>query len=208
MCRGDGHSVGRVLTERRSDTCVSSISRECVNQHRQAQPPPTPPSTPFPHSLNRNVCALEFPAIARRAGRNNSALPCRRGMIYGNVDVSPLTSTFSRELCQGCEVAGEANLSGEYFFYPALWKGNKYLGDREPSRRYKAYLRLSWIISRQLKMMYDFHYPSGRGKLNEDTANCRAERCGVMGKRWGRRKREIRREKHCRFRPPPLCSVS
>lgn len=24
-------------------------------------------------------------------------------------------------------------------------------------------------------MMYDFHYPSGRGKLNEDAVNCRAE---------------------------------
>lgn len=69
------------------------------------------------------------------------------------------------------------------FFYTAHWKGNKYLGDRKPSRRYKAYLRLSWIISRQLKMMYDFHYPSGRGELNEDTANCRSEQCGVMGKR-------------------------
>lgn len=31
-------------------------------------------------------------------------------------------------------------------------------------------------------MMYDFHYPSGRGKLNEDTANCRAKHSGMMGK--------------------------
>lgn len=31
-------------------------------------------------------------------------------------------------------------------------------------------------------MMYDFHYPSGRGKLNEDTVNCRAEQSGMMGK--------------------------
>lgn len=30
-------------------------------------------------------------------------------------------------------------------------------------------------------MMYDFHYPSGRGKLNEDTVNCRAEQPGMMG---------------------------
>lgn len=29
-------------------------------------------------------------------------------------------------------------------------------------------------------MMYDFHYPSGRGKLNEDTVNCRAEQFGMM----------------------------
>lgn len=51
-----------------------------------------------------------------------------------------------------------------------------------PSRGYKAYLQLSWIISRPLKMMYDFHYPLGRGKLNEDTANCRAKQSGMMGK--------------------------
>lgn len=31
-------------------------------------------------------------------------------------------------------------------------------------------------------MMYDFHYPLGRGKLNEDTANCRAKQSGMMGK--------------------------
>lgn len=30
-------------------------------------------------------------------------------------------------------------------------------------------------------MMYDFHYPLGRGKLNEDTVNCRAEQFGMMG---------------------------
>lgn len=34
-------------------------------------------------------------------------------------------------------------------------------------------------------MMYDFHYPSGRGKLNEDTVNCRAEQSGMMGKNAG-----------------------
>lgn len=31
-------------------------------------------------------------------------------------------------------------------------------------------------------MMYDFHYPLGWGKLNEDTANCRAKQSGMMGK--------------------------
>lgn len=30
-------------------------------------------------------------------------------------------------------------------------------------------------------MMYDFHYPSGRGKLNEDSVNCCAEQPGMMG---------------------------
>lgn len=34
-------------------------------------------------------------------------------------------------------------------------------------------------------MMYDFHYPLGRGKLNEDTANCRAKQSGMMGKNAG-----------------------
>lgn len=34
-------------------------------------------------------------------------------------------------------------------------------------------------------MMYDFHYPSGQGKLNEDTANCRARLSGMMGKNAG-----------------------
>lgn len=33
-------------------------------------------------------------------------------------------------------------------------------------------------------MMYDFHYPLGQGKLNEDTANCRAKQYG-MGKNVG-----------------------
>lgn len=33
-------------------------------------------------------------------------------------------------------------------------------------------------------MMYDFHYPLGQGKLNEDTANCRAKQYG-MGKNAG-----------------------
>lgn len=28
-------------------------------------------------------------------------------------------------------------------------------------------------------MMYDFHYPLGQGKLNEDTANCRAKQYGM-----------------------------
>lgn len=28
-------------------------------------------------------------------------------------------------------------------------------------------------------MMYDFHYPLGQAKLNEDTANCRAKQCSM-----------------------------
>lgn len=28
-------------------------------------------------------------------------------------------------------------------------------------------------------MMYDFHYPLGQAKLNEDTANCHAKQCGM-----------------------------
>lgn len=31
-------------------------------------------------------------------------------------------------------------------------------------------------------MMYDFHYPLGRGKLNEDTVNCRAKQSAMIGK--------------------------
>lgn len=100
-----------------------------------------------------------------------------------NEDISPLTSTFEKKVCQGCEVLGASNLSGEYFL-PAYWKSNKYLGDRT----------FSWLQSlpateldnqQALKMMYDFHYPLGRGKLNEDTANCRAKQSGMMGKNAG-----------------------
>lgn len=67
-------------------------------------------------------------------------------------------------------------------------------------------------------MMYDFHYPLGRGKLNEDTVNCRAEQFGMMGENaspgyffqflsllcWGV-------EKWCRCEamiPPPLLPTS
>lgn len=32
-------------------------------------------------------------------------------------------------------------------------------------------------------MIYDFHYPSGQGKLNEDTVNCRAKQSGMMGEK-------------------------
>lgn len=34
-------------------------------------------------------------------------------------------------------------------------------------------------------MMNDFHYPLGQGKLNEDTANCRAKQSGMMGRNAG-----------------------
>lgn len=34
-------------------------------------------------------------------------------------------------------------------------------------------------------MMYDFHYPLGWGKLNEDTANCRVKQSGMMGRNAG-----------------------
>lgn len=98
-------------------TCVSSISHVHVNQHRQADPEMFMFSS-FQHL--HTALAEHFVATPEE-------------MIYGNEDISPLTSTFAKKVCQGCEVAGTGNLSREYFL-PTYWKSNKYLGDRAFSR--------------------------------------------------------------------------
>lgn len=84
-----------------------------VNQHRQADPPEMFMLSSFQH-------------LHTALAEHSVATPVE--MIYGAEDISPLTSTFAKKLCQGCELADTGNLLGKYFL-PAYWKSNKYLGD-------------------------------------------------------------------------------
>lgn len=94
-------------------TCVSSISHVHVNQHRQADP--------------KMFMFSSFQHLHTALAEHFVATP--EEMIYGNEDVSPLTSTFAKRYVKDVRWLVQATFQ-ESIFLPAYWKSNKYLGDR------------------------------------------------------------------------------
>lgn len=67
-------------------------------------------------------------------------------MIYENEDIFPLTSTFVKRYVKDVRWLGQATFQ-ESIFYPLIGRAiNIWMAG--PSHGYKAYLQLSWIISR------------------------------------------------------------
>lgn len=67
-------------------------------------------------------------------------------MIYGNEDIFPLTSTFAKRYVKDVRWLGQATFQ-DGIFYPLIGRAIN-IWTTGPSHGYKAYLQLSWIISR------------------------------------------------------------
>lgn len=67
-------------------------------------------------------------------------------MIYDNEDIFPLTSTFVKRYVKDARWLVQATFQ-ESIFYPLIGRAIN-IWMTGPSHGYKAYLQLSWIISR------------------------------------------------------------
>lgn len=119
-------------------TCVSSISHVHVNQHRQADP--------------KMFMFSSFQHLHTALAEHFVATP--EEMIYGNEDISPLTSTFAKRYVKDVRWLVQATFQ-ESIFYPLIGRAIN-IWATEPSHGYKAYLQLSWIISRPWRWCMTF----------------------------------------------------